>query len=78
MTLHVLNFPRGPEVPGQLRDLADQIEAGDHGEVSAIALAMESPDDFVVSGLGNVDSMRMIALFMNGVTLISTSMLERD
>lgn len=75
MTLTVLNFPRGQDIPGQLRKIAEQIEAGENGEVTGVGLAIESVDDFAVAALGSVDAMRLIALFTNGATLVSTSLM---
>lgn len=44
------------DVPGRLRVLADQIEAGEHGEIySALVLLPQRNDYPIVFGFGSVD-----------------------
>lgn len=76
MNLTVLNFPRNVDVPAQLRKLADDIEAGDYGEVRAIGCAVESATDFEVLGLGEVEAMKLIGLFTTAAMLTTTNMIE--
>ena len=77
MTTNIVKFPpREDDIAGMLRNLADEIEAGDYGEVKAAAMMLETNADVEWRGFGEADVMRSIALFAVGQNLLSTNFVE--
>lgn len=75
MSATLIEFPRGPDICAQIRQLADDIEDGLHGDVKVIACVMES-SDLTVFGFGQTDLMRLIGLFTTGAMLATTEACE--
>ena len=72
MSATVIEFPRGPDICAQLRQLAEDIENGLHGETKVVACVMEAAGDLTVFGFGQTDLMRLIGLFTTGAMLATT------
>lgn len=63
--MNVIAFtPARPEIPTRLRELADEIEAGEYGKVGAIAMVIQSGPELMLEGLGDADPVRSLGLFV--------------
>lgn len=61
--MNVIEFPRLPDIPAQLRDMADRIEASDDRPVSLIGL-LETEGAFGPILLGVTDDVRALGLLV--------------
>ena len=70
--LTVLDFTGGNlrNIPVCLRNIADAIENGEHGEAKAMALVLETDDGFEAFGIGDADYLRCIGLFHMGISTL--------
>lgn len=66
------------DIPGQLRKLADEIDAGEHPEIASITAVADYHDgDLRVFGWGDTDSMRSVAALHAGLAWMANDRLAR-
>lgn len=67
------------DIPALLREMADAIERGDHGDVvSGAGVLLDRDGRPVVFGWGQTDSVHSIGMFQIGATWLATHRAERD
>jgi hypothetical protein len=71
--LTVLDFTGGNlrNIPLCLRNIADDIESGRHGDAKAMALVLETDDGFEAFGIGDADQLRCIGLLQMGIATLT-------
>jgi hypothetical protein len=76
--LTVLDFTGGNlrDLPKCLRNIADAIENGEHGEAKAMALVLETTDGFETFGIGDADQLRCLGLLHMGIATLSSAEIE--
>ena len=73
MTCTVVPFPERDihDIPRLLRQMADDIEAGEYGSVTSLAAVLENEETILTFGFGAADPMRAIGLFTTGSTMMA-------
>ena len=76
--MKVVEFPgkNWRDIPKCLRQLADEIEGGSHGEVKSFAAVMEGDGEIALIGYGEADPPRSLGLFVIGQSIITGGFVE--
>jgi len=71
--LNVVNFTGSNlrDIPKCLRNIADEIEQNQYGDVTALALVMDADENFIAFGLGEADQLRCIGMLHMGLAALT-------
>ena len=76
--MNVIEFPKPSlhDIPAMLRNIADDIEAGEMGETVSGVMLIESTDGLRVFGWGDAEGHKAVGLFYTGAQMLCMGGME--